>query len=378
MKTTGRNPNTVKKEMAAAEITLGQAFAVYRLKNLGWEPHQKPGSEDVPTPSKTIAKPNSIVAFDKAVRKLSGWGNTRIRDIDADMVVKRFKEISNPYVTSAEQTFRWANRATVVAIEREEAEANRLKREPTLTYNPFVAVRKLYRSKPQLEEVYTQKGIRSPLTEQETLGKFLNALWHRRKENRTGGDYLLCSVLWGTRKSEPSQLAWWDRITKEEGLITSHVNLDTRILFFYDTKNRYNLSLPICDGAFEILKQRHENRDEFNKWVFPARSNKSKTGQYSDSRSLIKYICEDAGIPFVANHNFRRTFATIANELVSMSTLKYLMNHKDGSNVTNIYIKKEYERVMEALQRIELHLLTTSPTIYNAILTPKYPPMAET
>ena len=373
MKTTGRNPNSIKKEIAAAEITLGQAFADYRLKSLGWEPHQKYGTVDVPAPSKTIAKPNSIAAFDKAVRKLEDWKNTRIRDLDADTVVQKFKEIASQYVTTAEQTFRWANRAVVVAIEREEAEANRLKREPTLTYNPFVAVRKLYRSKPQLEEAYIQKGVRSPMSDQETLGKFLDALWQRRKGNRTGGDYLLCSILWGTRKTEPSQLAWWDRITKEEAKITSHVDLDRRIVFFYDTKNRYNHTLPICDAAYEILKQRHESRSEFNKWVFPARSKYSKTGQYSDSRSLIKYICNDAGIPFVANHNFRRTFASMAEELVSMSTLKYLLNHQDKSNVTNLYIKKDYERVKESLQRIELHLLTTSPTIYNAVLTPKYP-----
>lgn len=374
---TGRNPNQVKKEIHAAEITLGQAFASYRVNDLGWDPQKGAGDilEDQSV-DKRRAKPNSIAAFDKAVRKLSDWSNTRIGDLDETTVTKKFKSIFAVYPTSAEQTFRWANVATARAITREATEAQRMKREPTLTYNPFIVLRPLYRKRWELEEAYTRKGIYRPLTETETLGKFLDALWKRRKENRTGGDYLLCSILWGTRKSEAAALEWRDQLTDEQAQITSNVDLDSRIVFFYDTKNRSNFLLPICDAAFEILQQRYEMRNDGQKWVFPARSQNSKTGHYSDSRSLITYVCQDAEIPFVANHNLRRTFATIASDLVSMSMLQFLLNHKNRSQPTNLYIKKEYERVFDALQRIELHLLTTSPTIYNAILAgSKYPPI---
>ncbi len=57
-KDTGRNPNAVARDKVASEITIGEAFAVYRAHLLG---RSKP------------AKQNTLKVFDKALDRLSGW-----------------------------------------------------------------------------------------------------------------------------------------------------------------------------------------------------------------------------------------------------------------------------------------------------------------
>ncbi|MDH8265432.1 integrase, partial [Klebsiella pneumoniae] len=72
--------------------------------------------------------------------------------------------------------------------------------------------------------------------------------------------------------------------------------------------------LPICDATKRILEDRRdivndtEIRADKRKWVFPARSSRSKVGHYSDSKSLREYICQEAGIMKLGMHDLRRTF----------------------------------------------------------------------
>lgn len=123
MEETGRNPNVTRRNKAAAEITLGEAFSAYREHLLG---------------KATPAKPNTFRVFDKAVRKLDTWKTTRVRDLTSTVILSRFDEIAKKTRTTAEQTFRWANAAVNSAIETEEEDANNANRQPTLTYNPFL------------------------------------------------------------------------------------------------------------------------------------------------------------------------------------------------------------------------------------------------
>lgn len=362
MKETKRNPNVIARELSASDITLGECFERYRAHLISR-----------PQP----AKPNTLKVLDKAKNKLEKWHGTRVKDLTSAMILARFDEIAQSTRTTAEQTFRWASVAVERLIEVESIDANNANRPPMLTFNPFAIlhVEKRYRTRQQLDDSYEERGVRKPLSI-ESLPLFLGALWTRRGENMTGCDYLLVSLLWGARKNEPASLVWRDMLSESEAKKTSHVCLESRIAFFYDTKNRSNLTLPICDAAYEVLSRRHEDREKVHeskrKWVFPARSKFSKTGHYSDAKSLIEYICEDAGIRRIASHDLRRTFASVADDLVSNSMLKRLINHKDRSDVTEGYVTKEFERVKEALQRIELHMLETAPIVYNALLVPKY------
>ncbi|HHK5673046.1 TPA: integrase, partial [Serratia marcescens] len=106
---------------------------------------------------------------------------------------------------------------------------------------------------------------------------------------------------------------------------------------------------------------------------------RSKIGHYSDSKSLREYLCQKAGILKLGMHDLRRTFGRVAEELVSYAVVKRLLNHRNTIDPTERYAEPDQERIFEALQRIELHMLMTEPKLYNVLLaSAKYPPLNET
>ncbi|MGC1072487.1 integrase arm-type DNA-binding domain-containing protein [Pantoea agglomerans] len=371
MKSTKRNPNVVKREADIAELTLSEIFAQYKQHLLG---RSKP------------AKPNSIRVLDKAEQKLKEWERYRVRDLTGNVILKRFDEIASKTRTTAEQTFRWANIAVQHAIDVEAMNAQSQQRLPVLTYNPFTVLRvqKKYRSRSELEESYQSKGVRNPLSTKDTLGRFLEALYSKRSFNRLGCDYLLLTVLLGARKEETASLCWREELSEEDVKTASYVDLANRKIFFFDTKNRTNHELPICDAVKSILEDRRdivfaeEVKAERRRWVFPARSPRSQSGHYSDSKTLREYLCTEAGIVKLGTHDLRRTFGRIAEELVSYAVVKTLLNHRNATDPTERYAEPDRNRVYEALQRIELHILLTTPALYNSLLaSAKYPPLPD-
>ena len=328
-------------------------------------------------------KRESLNVLNKAENRLSEWSGLRVKDLTGNEILRKFDEIASRARTAAEQTFRWANVAVRHAIEIEASNAQTQQRQPSLSYNPFsiLKVQKKFRTRSELEDSYKAKGVRNPLSPKDTLGRFLNALHNKRSFNRLGCDYLLLTVLLGARKEETASLCWREALTSEEAKTTSYVDLSNRTIRFYDTKNRNDHELPICDAVKRILEDRRdivqetETRSERLKWVFPARSKRSKVGHYSDSKSLREYLCQEAGITKLGMHDLRRTFGRIAEELTSYAVVKRLLNHRNTTDPTERYAVPDEERIYEALQRIELHMLITAPKLYNALLaSAKYPP----
>ncbi len=368
---TKRNPNRIKRETEASELTISEVFAQYRNHLMG---RSKP------------AKPNTLNVLSKAENRLSEWSGLRVKDLAGNEILRKFDEIASRARTAAEQTFRWANVAVKHAIEIEAGNAQTQQRQPSLSYNPFsiLKVQKKFRTRSELEDSYRAKGVRNPLSPKDTLGRFLTALHNKRSFNRIGCDYLLLTVLLGARKEETASLCWREAITNEEAKTTSYVDLHNRVVRFYDTKNRNDHELPICDAAKRILEDRRdivldvETRPERRRWVFPARSLRSKVGHYSDSKSLREYLCLEADIVKLGMHDLRRTFGRVAEELTSYAVVKRLLNHRNTTDPTERYAEPDQERVFEALQRIELHMLITAPKLYNALLASKnYPPLPE-
>ncbi|EAC1930479.1 integrase [Escherichia coli] len=368
---TKRNPNRIKRETEASELTISEVFAQYRQHLLG---RSKP------------AKPNTLSVLDKAENRLKEWAGLRVKDLTGNEILRKFDEIASRARTAAEQTFRWVNVAVKHAIDIEASNAQTQQRQPSLSYNPFsiLKVQKKFRTRSELEDSYKAKGVRNPLSPKDTLGRFLTALHNKRSFNRIGCDYLLLTVLLGARKEETASLCWRESLTKEEAKTTSYVDLDKRVIRFYDTKNRNDHELPICDAVKRLLEDRRdivqesETRQERLMWVFPARSKRSKVGYYSDSKSLREYLCQEAGITKLGMHDLRRTFGRIAEELTSYAVVKRLLNHRNTTDPTERYAVPDEERIYEALQRIELHMLITAPKLYNALLaSAKYPPLPE-
>lgn len=366
---TKRNPNRIKRETEASELTISEVFAQYRQHLLG---RSKP------------AKPNTLLVLDKAENRLKEWEALRVKDLTGNDILRKFDEIASRARTAAEQTFRWANVAVKHAIEIEAGNAQTQQRQPSLSYNPFsiLKVQKKFRTRSELEDSYKAKGVRNPLSPKDTLGRFLTALHNKRSFNRLGCDYLLLTVLLGARKEETASLCWREVLTEEEARTTSYVDLESRMIRFFDTKNRNDHELPICDATKRILEDRrdivndNEKRADKRKWVFPARSSRSKIGHYSDSKSLRENLCQEAGIVKLGMHDLRRTFGRVAEELTSYAVVKKLLNHRNTTDPTERYANPDQDRVYEALQRIELNMLLTSPELYNSLLaSSKYPPI---
>lgn len=366
---TKRNPNRIKRETEASELTISEVFAQYRNHLMG---RSKP------------AKPNTLNVLSKAENRLSEWSGLRVKDLTGKEILRKFDEIASRARTAAEQTFRWANVAVKHAIEIEAGNAQTQQRQPSLSYNPFsiLKVQKKFRTRSELEDSYKAKGVRNPLSPKDTLGRFLTALHNKRSFNRLGCDYLLLTVLLGARKEETASLCWREVLTEEEARTTSYVDLENRMIRFFDTKNRNDHELPICDATKRILEDRrdivndNEKRADKRKWVFPARSSRSKIGHYSDSKSLRENLCQEAGIVKLGMHDLRRTFGRVAEELTSYAVVKKLLNHRNTTDPTERYANPDQDRVYEALQRIELNMLLTSPELYNSLLaSSKYPPI---
>ena len=367
----GRNPNVVRRQKLAGQLTLGEVFDRYVE---GFQDRKRKPSD------------NTLKAIKAARKRLASWEGVPVAQLTSQDVLQRFKELAARAKTAAEQTFRWCTAATNYVILDEKHEAHQHKREVSLDYNPFtiLQIKQVYRRREQLDEDYKAKGVRNPLSEEGSLGNFLNALWDRRPANRTGCDYLLLLLLWGCRKSEHACLMWKELLSPKEAAVSSWVDLKNGEVYFHKTKNRHPYSLPLTDVAREILKQRQEllaermDAEKMGKrrfFVFPAEHKNSGTGHYSDAGTLFDYIREDAGIDQLTQHDLRRSFGRVAETLqLPELAIKRLMNHY-VPGMTGKYTDPEWREMKKRLQGMEDAILANAPRVYNALKPSTKPPM---
>lgn len=365
MRERGVNPNVEARRKSASEMTLGEAFAKYR--EFLAEREERP------------AKPATLKVFDRAARKFEDWKGRKIRTLDLDEILARFK-VGREHATANEQAFRTAYSVVRRAIGVETLAATAAGREPLLVANPFeiVGLSGLYRSSDVIERERKEKMVRNPLMPSETLGRFLEALWAKRlsRENKTGCDYLLLTLLTGARKSECAALKWAELLTEQEKIVNSWVDLESGKVFFYKTKNGQDHLLPLGPCAVELLRRRQEDLAEEmladgthndRKWVFPAKSRQNKAGHYKDAQDLLGRIREIAGIPVLTRHDLRRSFGTIQTELeVPDRISKRFMNH-DQAQTHNLYTAAEWKVMSKWMEKIEESILTRGPNVWNSL-----------
>lgn len=375
----GQNPNRLRREQAdaARADTLGAAFAAYR--------------EHLVKRSKKRAKPATLKVLDSAIRHFADWADTPVASLTSAAIRVRFDAGITPHPSglpamdkgrsSTEQRFRWATAAVRHALTMAAHEARLAGRDDRPGVNPFDILKmdQRFRGKAELERDYGERQSRNPLGLREgTLGRFLAAVWGRRPRNRLGADYLLLTLLWGARRGESSAVQWRDRLTDAEAARCSWVNLKTRVGRFCNTKNGTDFYFPIADAALEILKQRQDDRAAKERYVFPVRSSKKTTSalHYTDAKSILAYVRDDAGLAVLRTHDLRRTMGRVAEEITSVAMVKRLLNHHEPGNPTLRYTDPEWLRFVEVMQKVELTMLATCPLVYNGLLPPKsYPRM---
>jgi integrase len=154
------------------------------------------------------------------------------------------------------------------------------------------------------------------------------------ESHHVAADYILFLLLTGLRKNEAATLTW------------ENVDLDEGTIYIPDTKNKEPLTLPISDVLIGILNYRL--RFKTNEYVFSSR----KAQYLAYPEKAIKYLTETSGIKFTF-HDLRRTFITVAESLdISAYAIKRLVNHKNGSDVTEGYIIANHDRLRAPMQRI--------------------------
>lgn len=369
MRTTGANPNVTmregKRRKALSQITLRQALTEYREYLTG---RAQP------------AKSSSLKVLDSTTKRLQPIIDKPLSALRSAEILRLFDAYAKRARTACEQAFRWANAAVRYVIKREAVDAANEDRAPALTANPFVIldIEDKFRSKSQLEKEYQARGVRNPMAaENGSLGRFLIALWERRKRNRNGCDFLLATLLLGTRESELMPLHWRDQLTAAEARTMAWVDMDARRVWLPDTKNHFPHDLPVPDAVFAVLQQRLDDRARHARYVFPNRSSKrSRSPHLTDADTLLDFIRADAGIDRLSTHDLRRTFGRFAEDLVSYKMVKQLLNHRKVSDPTERYTEAEWQALSNAIQRVEIAMLSTAPVIYNhLLLPPQYPPL---
>jgi integrase len=173
-------------------------------------------------------------------------------------------------------------------------------------------------------------------------------------------DFLKLLLFTGLRKDEALSLKW------------SQVDFKSKTFSILDPKNGNDLTLPMSTTIEEIFKERLEKRE--SDFVFPGTG---KTGHLIETRKQIGKVehetlkiingCADdaelakiqkehpdkvkVGLTFMP-HDMRRTFATIAENIVSYTVLKRLLNHSTEGDVTQGYLIISTEKLREPMQNV--------------------------
>ncbi|VVQ05171.1 tyrosine-type recombinase/integrase [Pseudomonas fluorescens] len=162
------------------------------------------------------------------------------------------------------------------------------------------------------------------------LGEWWRAL-HALPQSAVS-DYIAFLALTGCRPGEPLKI-----------LVGDLVNGEIRLR---DTKNRLDHVLLLSRQALAIAERNASGKAATDKLfpITPAKANE-----------LAHELPSAPGVPFTPKM-LRSLFASIADELVSASTLKTLMNHKSQSVTDRNYIRKQKIQLAEAWQKVADHI----------------------
>lgn len=163
------------------------------------------------------------------------------------------------------------------------------------------------------------------------LPRFFKAV--SEEQNETARDYILISLLTGTRQGNVLAMRW------------KQINFDRATWTIPETKTGDSHTVPLVTEAIKILQER---RVDLNPWVFPSNS---KSGHLEDPKKSWNRILERADIKDLRIHDLRRSLgswqaATGAN----LSIIGKALAHKNIST-TAIYARLNIDPVRDAMDK---------------------------
>ncbi|SIQ61561.1 tyrosine-type recombinase/integrase [Marinobacterium stanieri] len=320
----GIDPNSQKQEAKRRGLPLKQAVDEYLERGL---------KEDT---KKDVVR---------AMKHLSDWMDKPITEITPAMTVQRHKKISKGAKSSgarANLVMRYL-RAILNFASKRHATAEGV---PLLVSNP---VQRLSAEK-AWNRVKRRRTFIQPHQMQQWYQAVTEGLIGMRFELEYR-DCLLLSMMTGVRPGEAISLRW------------SGVDLAAGVLTFPDTKNHSDHRLPITRFIRELLTGR-QSLSGAHEFVFS-----NQGGQRpKEVRGAMERIEELTGL-HVMPTDLRRTFITAAERLdIGPYTLKAMLNHAIGDDVTAGYLVITVDRLREPMQRIEDALLRDAGVLPTNVL----------
>lgn len=302
-------------------------------------------------------KPRTI-SVDKSLLNchLSDWLKKPLRDITEDMLKRRHLKIAkdsgvntaNNVMRLFRRLHRFAARSLKEAVDRDMV-------------------------KDALEGQWFKVDRRQTVLKEHELPVWNKAV--NKISNPVILDYLLLLLFTGLRENEGLTLRWDD-----VDMVAETFTIRKEI-----AKNKKSHTLPMSDFLKELFQRRLDARE--NGFVFPG---SGKSGHLTETKRQLEFIHRETrkmlngvttdeelakliaeqpadkikpGVSFCL-HDLRRTFASIAESVVSYSVLKRLMNHSD-KDVTQGYIIMTVEKLRLPMQQVT--------DMINSLLAEKQP-----
>lgn len=268
-------------------------------------------------------KPGTRRDYEKRLFEVADWMDTPVTEISKKMIFDRHKSISERGTYQASVVMRVIRSILSYAQVRYEDEAGN----PYLKNNPVEILKQL-------------RAWHRPVRKKTTVNRMQLPDWWKGVNscgNQTVSHYLILLLLTGLRRSEAASLRW------------QNVDLKNRTLFIEDTKNGDPLKLPLGNYLTALIEERSKTIGKAG-FVFPGKM----PGQHIvNCNKTYEKIIAKSGVKF-SLHDLRRTFASTATEIgIDGYTIKRLMNHRGGNDVTYGYLVFDVDGLREPMQRIE-------------------------
>lgn len=295
----GKDPNAAKKPDASGSITLKTA-----LDSL------------LCTRGLRLSR-RTVEDYTRSVRvTLADWSNRPLQQITRDMVLARHRRISELNGAYA---------------------ANSVMRHLRLIYNFVASDRDDMPPNPvsilTAKRAWNSEKRRRSMVSPHQLPDWWRAVTAQTEDAR---DILLVALFTGMRRNEVIALKW------------EYLDLPGGLLHLPKTKNGDPLDLPLAPFLQDLFRARQTLGGQ-SEWVFPG---KGKTGHIAEVKSMVARVASQSGVSFTM-HDLRRTFITIAESLdIPAYSLKQLLNHRSGNDVTSGYTVITAERLRAPVERI--------------------------
>ena len=169
-------------------------------------------------------------------------------------------------------------------------------------------------------------------------------LLDNRTDPETMRDYLKLILFTGLRRREAASLLW-----ANVDLVNNTITIPGT-----NTKNTNEHVLPLPNYLVLMLKGREPNGSPY---VFQGQV---ENRPIAEPKRIVEAIRQKCGFHFTL-HDLRRTFATMAEDAgVRDYTLKKLLNHSDGRDVTAGYYVPDVNALRDPMDKICTHILNIS------------------